>query len=265
MTASSKPTTPTMKLPLREHISDKDIEIFVKQVSRLTLSEVVERVTVTERLSSKSSESDSRQRKYTVLLEFYPPEEYGTEYEITPEQLHESLAWHFAPRLKKEIQNEIRRVAKTKEQEAQVGKGRKVRVGGDEGDEEEVDREPDVRRRGRDDELDNDDEDSYQLKRAAQAKQHEYEADSDVDSGVADLEDFVEKELEEDDEEDVEDNAAEKAKKDQKADDWAELFKLASKYATTFSFDGHSGKSAQFDLEVSTASAVHYYLTNRWL
>ncbi|KAL0255697.1 hypothetical protein I308_100504 [Cryptococcus tetragattii IND107] len=249
MTASSKPTTPTMKLPLREHISDKDIETFVKQVSRLTLSEVVERVTVTERLSSKSSETDSRQRKYTVLLEFYPPEEYGTEYEITPEQLHESLAWNFAPRLKKEIQNEIRRVAKTKEQEAQVGKGRKVRAGGEEVDEEEVDRETDVRRRGRDDELDNDDEDSYQLKRAAQAKQHEYEADSDADSGVADLEDFVEKELEEDDEEAVEDDATEKAKKDQKADDWAELFKLASKYATTFSFDGHSGKSAQFDLE----------------
>ncbi|WVO12596.1 hypothetical protein L204_100201 [Cryptococcus depauperatus] len=247
MTASSNPTTPTMKLPLREHISDKDIETFVKQVSRLNLSAVVERVIVTERLSAKTSESDSRQRKYTVLLELYPPEEYVPEYEVTAEQIHESLAYSFAPRLKKEIQNEIRRVAKSKEQDLLVGKGKKVQANGDEGDDEENE-QPELRRRGRDDELDDDDEDSYQLKRAAQAKQHEYEEESDAASDAADLEDFVEKELENDDGE-IENDAVEKAQKDQKADDLAELFKLSSKYASTFSFDNHAGKSAQFDLE----------------
>ncbi|WRT67829.1 uncharacterized protein IL334_004803 [Kwoniella shivajii] len=267
MTASAKPTTPTMKLPLRETISDRDTETFIKQVSRLTLSQVVERVTVTERLSSKSSESSgTRQRKYTVLIEFYPPEEYAPEHEITPEQLHEALAFSFAPRLKKEILGEMRNVAKSAQQDLQVGKGLKVKIGGDDlADEEaengtgaDVDGEGNAKRRGRDDELDDDDEDSYQLKRTQQSRQHEYEEDSQADSGIADLEDFVEKELnngEGDDDDGDEDgdinteDAIEKARKNQKADDLAELFKLGSKYATTFSFDDHSGKSAQFDLE----------------
>ncbi|KAK6908242.1 hypothetical protein I203_102243 [Kwoniella mangroviensis CBS 8507] len=256
MTASSKPTTPTMKLPLRETVSDKHTESFIKQVSRLTLSQVVERVTVTERLSSKASESSgTRQRKYTVLLEFYPQEEYGPEYEITTEQLHESLAFSFAPRLKKEILGEMREVAKSAQQDLQVGKGLKVKSGADELAEDEdhdVDHEGIAKRRGKDDELDNenDDEDAYNEKRIKQSKQHEYEEDSNADSGIADLEDFVEKELDEaDDDEDEEADAIEKARRDQKSDDLAELFKLASKYATTFSFDGHKGKSAQFDLE----------------
>ncbi|WVR06374.1 hypothetical protein IAU60_003405 [Kwoniella sp. DSM 27419] len=252
MTASSKPTTPTMKLPLRETVSDPDTETFIKQVSRLTLSQVVERVTVTEQLSAKSEDANgTRQRKYTVLLDFYSPEEYAPEYEITPEQVHESLAFSFAPRLKKEIQAEMKETAKSAAQDLQVGKGLKVKAGGDDAADDEVD--PDtagVTRRGRDDELDNDDEDSYQLKRTAQARQHEYEEDSNADSGIADLEDFVEKEMEEDDnEDDMAGDAIDKAKRDQKADDLAELFKLASKYSTTFSFDLHGGKSAQFDLE----------------
>ncbi|WVQ96644.1 hypothetical protein IAU59_003749 [Kwoniella sp. CBS 9459] len=252
MTASSKPITPTMKLPLREGVSDPDTETFIKQTSRLTLSEVVERVTVTERLSAKADDTNgTRQRKYTVLLEFYPPEEYGPEYEITPEQLHESLAFSFAARLRKEIVGEMRNVAKSAQQDLQVGKGLKVKNGGDDAADEEAEESGGaVHRRGRDDELDNDDDDSYQLKRAAQGRQHEYEEDSNADSGIADLEDFVEKEMEDmvEDEGIVED-AAEKARKDEKADDLAELFKLASKYASTFSFDVHGGKSAQFDLE----------------
>ncbi|WWC70704.1 uncharacterized protein I206_104655 [Kwoniella pini CBS 10737] len=257
MTASSKPMTPTMKLPLREAVTDKDTDTFVKQVSKLTLSQVVERVTVTERLSSKTTESGgTRQRKYTVLLEFYPSDEYCKEYEITPEQLHESLAFSFAPRLKKEIVAEMRDVAKSAQQDLQVGKGIKVR-GGNGADElvedhdGDLDGEGNANRRGKDDELaEADDEDSYALKRTAQARQHEYEEDSNADSGIADLEDFVEQQIDhQDDDEDQVEDAAEKAKQNQKSDDLAELFKLASKYATTFSFDLHKGKSAQFDLE----------------
>ena len=253
MTASAKPTTPTMKLPLRETVSDTDIEAFVKQVSRLTLSQVVQRVTVTERLSSRSS-TDARLRKYTVSLEFYPPEEYMPEYELTSDQLQEALAFNLSWRLKKEILNEMRIAAKTISQDMAVGVGLKVRD--DDLEDDETDQADSGARRGKDDELDDDDNDAGQAKRAAQAVQHEYEEDDRDHGDIADMEDYLERQLEEADDEGGDDeamdvDAGEKAAADAKADVLSETFKKASKYATSFSFDVHGGKSAQFDLEVS--------------
>jgi len=258
MTASANPKTPTMKLPLREGVSVSDSETFIKQVSRLNLSQVAERVTVTERLSGRSAE-ESRLRRYTVLLEFYPPEEYRSEYEITSDQLHDSLAFSFALKLKKEIVEEMRTAQKTKTQDLQVGQGLRVR-----GNDLAEDEDGQAGRRGRDDELDDDDGDTYQAKRQAQARQHEYEEDDGADSGIADLEDYVEQHLAEDIEdaapkrtvkrdadEEMDVDATEKAQADARADLLSETFKLAVKYATSFSFDVLGGKSAQFDLEVS--------------
>jgi DNA-directed RNA polymerase I subunit RPA1 len=251
MTAAQKPQTPTMKLPLRETVSDEDCEAFIKQVSKLTLSEVVERVVVTERLSSRTS-TDARLRKYTVLLEFYPPEEYSKEYALSPDQLHEALAFNLSWRLKKELVAEMRTAKQTLSQDMSVGVGLKVRGGADGDDVEES--EESQGRRGRDDELDDDDNDAGQAKRARQNTQHEYEEDDAMGPGLKDMEDYVERELEEDeqDEEEAMDiDPAHKAAQDRLADQLADTFKQAAKYATSFSFDSHTGRSAQFDLEVS--------------
>jgi len=245
MTAAQKPATPTMKLPLREHITDDDVDMFTKQVTRLKLSEVVDKVTVTERLSGKSAEANnSRLRKYTVHLQFYPEKEYADEYKITKEQLHESLATSFAGRLKREIVNELRNAVKTKEQDMAVGKG--LRMRSDDADEAPA-------RRGRDEELDDedDDEDSGQLKRQRQRKQHEYDEDEAESPRVVDLEDFVERDGDEDEDEDEDMDAdpETKAAADMQADNLAELFKTAAKFATAFSFDTYKGESAEFELE----------------
>jgi len=256
MTASANPMTPTMKLPLRETIPDDTIDSFVKQVSKLTLSQVVERVTVTEKLSGKTAEAgNSRLRTYTVLIDFYPPEEYTKEYQITSEQLHESLAFNFAAKLKKEIIVEIKAAQKSLAQDLTgVGKGLKVKAGEDEVS-GETDADDQVIRRGRDDELDNDDEDSGELKRKFQSVQHEYGADDESENGIGDLEDYVEKQMDDNDAPDDgdEDGVAPlaRAQAEAKADLLAEAFKAAAKYATSFSFDVHGGKSAQFDLQVS--------------
>ncbi|ORY24297.1 putative DNA-directed RNA polymerase I 190 kDa polypeptide [Naematelia encephala] len=252
MTAAKFPMTPTMKLPLRETVTDIDTERFIKHVSKLTLSQVIERVTVTERLSGRD-DNESRLRKYTVLLEFYPAEEYSSEYDITPEQLHESLAFSFAKNLKTEIQGELRMAQKTTAQDLNVGKGLTMRGGDIDGE----DVEEDNRRRGRDDELDDDDLDAYQAKRQAQTRQHEYEVDEPEDTGVADLEDYVEQHMAEDASDsgdEMEVDASAKAVADAKADLLVETFKKASKYTTEFSFDGHNGKSAQFDLELPASA-----------
>lgn len=241
MTAARKPATPTMNLPLREHVESSDADTFVKHVSRLTLSEVVEKVTVTERLSGKNADANnSRVRRYTVLLNFYPPEEYTEEYKITRDQLHDSLCTSFADRIKREIVGQLRTAIKAKEQDQAVGKGLRVRAG--------ADVESEAPRRGRDDELDDDDEDSGQLKRARQQKALEYE-DDEEDAGLKDLEDIIEDDGSESESEDEEDDsAAAKAVSDALADRFAEQFKKASKYATDFNFDAR-GKSAQFELQ----------------
>lgn len=249
MTAARNPATPMMTLSLREHIEDKQAEAFVKQISRLTLSNVVEKVTVTEQLSGKSAEANnSRLRRYTVLLDLYPAEEYCSEYEITKEQVHEALCTSFADRLKKEIVNKMRTAAKSKEQDLSVGKGLRLRAGAD------MDENESAVRRGRDDELDDDDGDSGQLKRQNQSKTHEYDEDEDEER-VGDLEDLLEEEERNDHgSDDDEEDAAVKVRLDAHADGLAELFKKASKFATDFSFDTHAGKSAQFDLEFPAAA-----------
>jgi DNA-directed RNA polymerase I subunit RPA1 len=191
------------------------------------------------------------------LLEFYPPEEYTAEYEINPEQLHESLAFSFADRLKREIQKELRLAIKTAQQDLAVGQG--LRVKGNDAAEDEEDDEGQGRvsvsaRRGRDDELEDDDEDAGQLKRSRQSRQHEYEDDEEdgdrgVDDVVADLEDNVEGLIDDEDEDMEGSDPVGKATAEALADKLSETFKSAAKYATSFSFDLHGGKSAQFDLE----------------
>jgi DNA-directed RNA polymerase I subunit RPA1 len=239
MTAAKEPATPTMTLPLREHVEGNDADAFVKHVSRLTLSEVVEQVTVTERLSGKTAEANnSRVRKYTVLLDFYPPEEYTDEYKITVDQLHESLCTSFADRIKRQVVNQLRTAVKAKEQDEAVGKGLRLRAGAD------MEEAP---RRGRDDELDDDDEDAGQLKRARQTRALEYE-DDEAETGVQDLEDIIEAGQDSDEEKDEDEDAAAKAAWDEASDALAEQFKRASKYATDFHFDA-AGKSAQFELQ----------------
>lgn len=242
MTAAKKPATPTMKLLIRDSTPDQDIEPFIKQVSKVSLSQVVDRVEVTEQLSSRAD--DVRQRRYTVLLEFYPAEEYKEEYEISPRQLHESMVFSFAYALTKEIGLEIKRTLKAQEEALNVGRGKQMNMRED----HEADDEPNMRR-GRDDELDDDDRDAYQLKREAQARQHEYEEDEREEGVIEDYEDYIERTA---DEEDIERDPMEKAQEDAHSDALQDTFKKLCKYATTFSFDTHNGKSAQFDLEVST-------------
>lgn len=252
MTASQKPQTPTMKLPLRETTTDENIAAFTKEVSRLTLAEVVDRVTVTEQLTSKDIEANNnRLRKYRVHLQFFPPEEYTKEYDCSPLTLHQSLAFNFALRLKKEVQKELAIAVKAAVQDMAVGRGVRVREGDNEED------EGTVRRRGRDEDLgiDDDDGDAGQDKRTRQAKQHEYEEDE-TENRLADLEDNIERLIDEDEEEEegLDIDPAEKAANDAEADALADVFKLAAKYATSFSFDTVNGKSAEFDLQFPAAS-----------
>ncbi|KAJ9118268.1 hypothetical protein QFC22_004179 [Naganishia vaughanmartiniae] len=254
MTAAQKPKTPTMKLPLLESVTDEQIDKFLKNTSRLSLSQVVDKVTVTERLAGKTIEQVDRRRTYTVLVEFYPAEEYQEEYNVTAKQIMESLPSSFAVHLQKEITKEFKNTAKALANDFNsVGKGRAVREAANQVNETDE-------RAGRDEELD-DDGDAYEMKRKQQSEQvTSYESDEEDNDADMDEEDVLEARIEEDDEaEDGEESqekadALAKAEADAYAEDVGEYFKSASKFATKFEFDHRTGKSFAFDLEFTGTS-----------
>ncbi|TDL29688.1 beta and beta-prime subunits of DNA dependent RNA-polymerase [Rickenella mellea] len=184
MTASIKPKTPSMKLKVRPGTSGTDVDAFCKKASRLCLSQVVEKVTVKERLSK------TRRKEFVVDLSFYPSNEYQQEYDISTEELLSAFGTKFPLILKKEIQTELRKLSfDIKSQLTDLGKGR-------------VDREATTRTQGDDDDeppprQDNEgsevgDGDADDEKRARQSKQQAtYESDEESESGSVGGEDVA--------------------------------------------------------------------------
>lgn len=120
MTASTKPKTPNMTLDVLEGVSDQEVGRFCKRSSRLTLSQIVDKVTVKETLST---ESGRRLKVYTVQIFFYSAEEYRREYCVTVFQVLNSFQ-RFAYNLKKEIQTELKKLdANLRSQIEKIGKG----------------------------------------------------------------------------------------------------------------------------------------------
>jgi hypothetical protein len=125
MTASTKPKTPSMRITVRPGHSAEEIKRFCKAASRLTLSQVVESVIVTEKLAA---EQGQRNKIFTIRINFFPEEEYRAEYDVTPAEIKKSVGSKFAQIVKKEIQVELKKLnADLKNQVSALGKGRAVR------------------------------------------------------------------------------------------------------------------------------------------
>lgn len=143
MTASTKPKTPSMRITVHPGRSAEEIKKFCKTASRLTLSQVVESVVVTEKLVA---EQGHRNKVFTVKINFFPEEEYRAEYDITPAEIKKSFGIKFAQVMKKEIQIELKKLdADLKNQISALGKGkaeREPRNGGGAATGEAEDNEP---------------------------------------------------------------------------------------------------------------------------
>jgi hypothetical protein len=125
MTASRKPKTPSMSMVGRKGVSLKDIDTFCKRAGRLTLSQVVDKVTVKETLASSGS---SRTKDFTIELSFYPRQDYLAEYDVEPFEILAAFGTKFPLILKKEIQNELKKFDQDmKSQMVDIGKGKMVR------------------------------------------------------------------------------------------------------------------------------------------
>ncbi|KAG1833461.1 hypothetical protein EV424DRAFT_1479615 [Suillus variegatus] len=188
MTASQKPKTPSMTMEVAHGVSQLDIDIFCKRASKLTLSQLVDNVTVKERLTVQS---DARRTEFVIEIVFFPAEEYTEEYDILPEEVLAVFAAKFPSILKKEIQTEMKKLdTDLKGQIAQLGKGKasKEPVAG-EAEAEDGEGEGEGPGRGKDDDSQSEqgDGDAVDAKRARQQKeQTSYESDNDSDRDYLD-------------------------------------------------------------------------------
>jgi hypothetical protein len=186
MTASTKPKTPSMILPVRKGAPRPIIDVFCRKATRLSLAQVVDGVTVKERLAANGQ---SRNKEYTISLMFFPAAEYRKEHDVEPSDILAVFAVTFPSLFKKEVLAEMKKVGDDlKNQMAEVGKGTTVKNrdnapanDGGEGDDGEDEGQS---RRKADEASELGDGDAEDEKRARQTKeQASYESDDEVEGG----------------------------------------------------------------------------------
>lgn len=263
MTASQNIKTPTMQLPILADVAADRLQKFCQNSTCLTLSQLVDHVTVTERLSSKSADNGfSRLKLYTIRLAFYPADEYAAEYSVDREQILLGIQKAFVPLLDRAILKEIKQ--NDKETKAQVGDMGKARsqvslaaaaraeaaagaddedsgpVARDDGEQDDGDADDARRKRQAKDESDDESEDDIEDDEARlEAAFQDSDPDSDADEGSLDGED------------------AEMAEKRAKGESVTRMKQLqrkitsVSRYVDKVRFDIEGGEFCELDIEVS--------------
>ncbi|KAH8830398.1 hypothetical protein DL96DRAFT_1495292 [Flagelloscypha sp. PMI_526] len=186
MTAARKPKTPSMLLKVQSYTSQEDLDTFCKKASRVTLSKVVDSVTVNEEFVVSEN---TRYTQLTVDLHFFPEEEYLTEYDLTPSEILDTFGIKFPLVLKKEVGIELKKLdSSLKSQFSELGKGKRSRdVPGESAAGVSADDDDDDDDNGGAD-SDTGDGDAGDAKRARQKKQEvSYEDDVESDSDDLDL------------------------------------------------------------------------------
>ncbi|GAA6061623.1 hypothetical protein JCM10212_000965 [Sporobolomyces blumeae] len=270
MTASQDIKTPTMNLPILASVSDSSLKTFCQASTRLTLSQVVDDVTVLERLSPKTAETNySRQKTYTVRLNLFPRADYEAEYSIKPEQIAAGICRTFVPMLDKAILKEIKQNDKEiKSQAGDMGKGKRTSskggkssgadedgageedagvVGRDDGEEIDGDADDERRQRQGDEEAgyDEDPEDAEEEEDAEEALEAKFKEDEDADSSDEDDSD-----ADSEDEEVVAKRT--KAESIERIKAFERRVGESSRYISKLTFDKEQGEFCEFELEFSS-------------
>ena len=175
-----------MTITVAKGISEDQADAFARRASRLTLSQVVERVTVEEQLIVNDR---ARRKQFTIDIVFYPEQEYRAEFDATPMGLVHAFGNRFPLTLKREIQLEIKRLAaELKRQSHEIGKGKAIPQGeggasSAVGEDVDVDAGEPAARKDDDDESEVGDGDASMEKRQKQKQQQtSYESEDDEDT-----------------------------------------------------------------------------------
>ncbi|KAJ3302464.1 hypothetical protein HDV03_004952 [Kappamyces sp. JEL0829] len=115
MTASANIKTPLMRLPLRDGVADDRKNLLCEEISKLVLSQLMEGVSVTEKLT----------KKIDVRLHFWHQSEYLKQYNLTPRALGDIIEHRFIPQIEKAISRDLlNQSRKVLDQDAQIGVGK---------------------------------------------------------------------------------------------------------------------------------------------
>lgn len=109
MTASAAIKTPQMTLPILDDVTDEQADLFSKSISKVLISEVIDKVTVTE---TSGSSSGSAARSYAINMKFFDAEEYLEAYDVSKEELQDVVSKNFLHALETSIIKEIRKQKK---------------------------------------------------------------------------------------------------------------------------------------------------------
>ncbi|KAL2358495.1 hypothetical protein BJ546DRAFT_12388 [Cryomyces antarcticus] len=265
MTASASIATPTMTLHLNKEISEEDGERFAKAISRLSLAEVMDKVTVNETLGKGVAYPQAK--IYKIRLDFFPSDEYCREYAIKIADVVKALEMKFLPRLAKVIRAEMKKKGDEKTLKSAAKSDAIPTIGESAGTIEEAPSRPEGEYEGGDDDASDDgDDDATNNKSRTNQEQSGYEAPDDEEEVIAaqgrrdatpDVDDMVEDETyggsvhasNESDSEDEEKTMRENAR------DRESRIKDKVHDVTAFNFDDKTGKHCEFTLEYAASTS----------
>jgi DNA-directed RNA polymerase I subunit RPA1 len=244
MTAARKIKTPTMLLPLRPETSEKKAASFCKSVSKLTLSQIVDNVYVTEKTTAKSAENNyHRSKTYSIRLNLFNESEYNQEYRVTASRVKEVLSTSFLKDLEELIRKDIKDTKKV-DDISKAYKMTSAAAGNDAN--EDADAVATY-------ESDEDAEDAKASSTSARNKQQATYDEPDEDEMVVDEEEKTLEDEEAELEESVlagEDDEDEQPKKTRVKTGSIEFNAVErSKYCSKFVFDDVNGSFCQIDME----------------
>jgi DNA-directed RNA polymerase I subunit RPA1 len=107
MTAATNIATPTMTLILNEGLTQDDGRKFAKGISKLSLADLTDKVTVTE--STGRGISYAEAKRYDISLDFFPAKEYLKEYAIEISDVVATIEHRLLPWLQALTRKELKK------------------------------------------------------------------------------------------------------------------------------------------------------------
>lgn len=252
MTASADIKTPQMTLPVLDDVSDEQAELFSKSISKVLLSEMIDKVTVTE--TSVSSTSQAAARAYAINMKFFDAEEYLEEYDVSKEELQEAISKSFLTLLEAAILKEIRKqkklggpdIATVVPSLDKISEMSSKKMDED-GDEEEYHKKTKEAVS-----YEEPDEDEIETMRQAEKSSDEEDFDSDKDSSGDESKNEVDEDGDIDMEEDLKRHIEEANKNMTKLQRDRQSAIIANhRFVTRYNFDDAEGKWCEFRIELS--------------
>ncbi|TID21209.1 hypothetical protein CANINC_003489 [Pichia inconspicua] len=108
MTASASIKTPQMTLPILDDVDDESADAFCKSITKIRFSEFIDDVAVVETTADVNAGINAT-RSYEIKIKFFDSADYQEEYDVTKEELENTVRRQFIYQLESVIVKELRK------------------------------------------------------------------------------------------------------------------------------------------------------------